>query len=1103
MSKFWTYFLFLAWMSYLLVCGVLLFSRGFLLRRQVQPEVSRCTGNLYCGNFTSGHLTSHGIEGDCVVSPNPLQHFMKEEDLCSTGRARVILLVIDALKYDFAHHHDTQEPKPFENRLTIIKELMQDKPEKARLYKFIADPPTTTMQRLKGLTTGSLPTFIDMGSNFASTEINEDNIIDQLRGKGKKIVFMGDDTWIGLYPRRFEREMPFPSFNVWDLDTVDNGVKRHLQPQMQKKDWDLLIAHFLGVDHCGHRYGPFHSEMSRKLDEMNVVISDIVRSMDNDTVLMVLGDHGMTNTGDHGGDSEAEVTSALFLYSPLGFIPKHWSPKGEIVRQVDIVPTLAVTMGAPIPFSNLGSVIIDALPKTSGSISTPNLLQNWQYALLSLWSNVRQAMTYIETYANRNNEFTPERLQSLHKMFKSISHRISNVVNEEEFLTMARESSDFLASLRNMCEKVWVQFDTTSMTQGLIFSFIVLMAMFLVIEALQGDQRKFTASTTVLTLAYVGLISCAVVCFVLNVIGVIRNFEISFLVSTFAVSFIFLAMILAENANAIFAKWGSTTENKNWLEFSWRIVFLFSLWAMVSNSYVMTESQLLSFFLLSLITISVYSYHVPIEEVISGGIRHKSSKSRFGWLRSQVHPMRLRALMVAFMIALLLRITHQFWKCRDEEAGCVDRQTTNQASEPRKRGEISADPNCLIMLICMGLWVTFTRMWLRSCGNLSGYSFTVLFVRYVPTVLAVCSGGFWVLQGLPGETRSRLFKPWQLQVFPWTIYSLSSFTICSLIFRPLCVFAVNNRSHTKSFSVSRNENPIPQLYNQMKQLMGGVKTSDAGTSLDSNPIVYGLATAYSAAFTVIAVILVPVMGLLLGAIWSPAIVLCASAAAFLLLLISLLRFENALVSLQLLYSSWPTVLCWSLLAQYTFYATGHQATFPSIQWDAAMVGTSGNIATSRFFPGMLVIINTFCSHILMALLLPLVLIAPLTLRVIRPQWAAVAIGDQDLAQGELMIYQREEFSYCSLTTLTAQYIFLQGVRTLACMFSATIHARHLMVWAIFAPKFIFEAVSLIVTLPCVLLSFLFVRRITSCVNSLLNSLDHTDLKSSRSGEPKR
>lgn len=265
--------MFLVWMSYLLVCGVLLFSRGFLLRRQVQPEKSRCTGNLYCANFTSGAQTQpHGVEEDCAVAYNPLQHLIKDEDLCTNGRAKVILIVIDAFKFEFAFHHPTKSPKPFENRLTVMRDLMQEEPENSRLYKFIADPPTTTMQRLKGLTTGSLPTFIDMSSNFASTEINEDNLIDQLLSKGKKAVFMGDDTWVGLYPRRFTREFPFPSFNVWDLDTVDDGIKKHLPSEIQKKDWDLLIAHFLGVDHCGHRYGPFHPEMTRKLDEMNSVI---------------------------------------------------------------------------------------------------------------------------------------------------------------------------------------------------------------------------------------------------------------------------------------------------------------------------------------------------------------------------------------------------------------------------------------------------------------------------------------------------------------------------------------------------------------------------------------------------------------------------------------------------------------------------------------------------------------------------------------------------------------------------------------------------------------------------------------------------------------
>ena len=54
---------------------------------------------------------------------------------------------------------------------------MIKKPKNSRLYRFVADPPTVTMQRLKGLTTGGLPTFIDFKDNFgSSTNIEEDNL---------------------------------------------------------------------------------------------------------------------------------------------------------------------------------------------------------------------------------------------------------------------------------------------------------------------------------------------------------------------------------------------------------------------------------------------------------------------------------------------------------------------------------------------------------------------------------------------------------------------------------------------------------------------------------------------------------------------------------------------------------------------------------------------------------------------------------------------------------------------------------------------------------------------------------------------------------------
>ena len=75
---------------------------------------------------------------------------------------------------------------------------------------------------------------------------------------------MGDDTWETLFPGQFNESYPFPSFNVKDLDTLDDGVLRHIFPALQQSSsWDVLVAHMLGVDHAGHTFGPNHPVRSR------------------------------------------------------------------------------------------------------------------------------------------------------------------------------------------------------------------------------------------------------------------------------------------------------------------------------------------------------------------------------------------------------------------------------------------------------------------------------------------------------------------------------------------------------------------------------------------------------------------------------------------------------------------------------------------------------------------------------------------------------------------------------------------------------------------------------------------------------------------------
>jgi GPI ethanolamine phosphate transferase 3 subunit O len=133
-----------------------------------------------------------------------------------------------------------------------------------------------------------------------------------------------------------------------------------LLKELDDSNFTLLISHVIGVDHAGHTYSASHSEIERKLNDTESLIRDIIDKMDNDTVLLVFGDHGMTDDGNHGGASLNELRSVLFSYTKHGFpVMKHSYKFDEIdlsVKQIDIASIVCHILGVPLPFQNLGII---------------------------------------------------------------------------------------------------------------------------------------------------------------------------------------------------------------------------------------------------------------------------------------------------------------------------------------------------------------------------------------------------------------------------------------------------------------------------------------------------------------------------------------------------------------------------------------------------------------------------------------------------------------------------------------------------------------------------------------------------------------------------
>ena len=143
--------LLILWLFMIFSCSLLLFSKGFLLNRVVVGNFSKCQpnywliDNLWNGVNSEIHIKKPEVGEDCKIKLEP-------------KFKRVIFVVIDGLRYDFLTHKpdlDLKDSLPFENKMIKLHNLLKVEPLNGKLFKFEADPPTTTMQRIKGITTGT------------------------------------------------------------------------------------------------------------------------------------------------------------------------------------------------------------------------------------------------------------------------------------------------------------------------------------------------------------------------------------------------------------------------------------------------------------------------------------------------------------------------------------------------------------------------------------------------------------------------------------------------------------------------------------------------------------------------------------------------------------------------------------------------------------------------------------------------------------------------------------------------------------------------------------------------------------------------------------
>ncbi|ORY43061.1 hypothetical protein BCR33DRAFT_851285 [Rhizoclosmatium globosum] len=1009
------------WIVVLQLVSVLLFGGGFLLSRLELPNISR-------------HPTGDSSEARF---------------------SRAVVVLIDAFRFDFAVSDLTSSNSNhahFRGRLPILGNTLAAEPDNALLFRVRADPPTTTMQRLKALVTGTLPTFVDAGSNFGSSEITEDNLISQMRALNKRMIFMGDDTWTNLFPSQFNESHPFPSFNVQDLHTVDNGCVQHLMPALDRKhEWDFAVAHFLGVDHVGHSFGPDTVPMAEKLTQVNGWLTQIFEKVDDETLVIVLGDHGMDPKGDHGGDSENEVNAALFLYSKQKLWESSGNPRNELNKllksldtmevnfgepyvfldgtrtmpQIDLVPTIASLLNIPIPFGNLGSIIPELffVPSKDSSVSREeNLLSVTR-------KNAIQMHTYLVEYSNQRMaaDFSVASLsvlfdhaESLFSGFWEKRHGQTTFsdVEEEEMKLIYIEYMKFMRKSLMSARRVWARFDVPLIIVGIVtFLTTILFSCFvafiwwrndgeissasMISFLLGGISGGSLASLTTLVKDFVALLPSDEVDSVLT-----PTHEILFLASISAMGAFVVTSLLEIFRKKKIPSFSVTKNSTYWSQ--WFVgLLLLVLWVGVpaSDSFTIYEESvtvhLLQFFGIYMIILAL------------------NAKKQ-----ATINKMLLHS--IIFMA--LVRFSQTSTVCREEKA-----QTCVPTFNAMPNSSVASPTAVLGLLIMIPVVLLSLRKALHDTDSFASTGrFVVSFL--LPAGLSV-SFVYWVIDTLNGyqqfvgpyEETMKSVRVWWAKI-GFLACSISSLYVWGS--EPTCLGSTI-LSHPKSKSSTEKD--------QYRVILGL-----------QNPLGASYLVFLSCAYLVLVMFQKPTGGVMLG-------------VEFLLILqllelFSVLRDEwrewthdgenlntsthqekKEIVQGTNPPSPFGLLFLFSVvlmvLGQQFYFATGHQFTLASIQWELAFVGL---FETSWILGPVIMFLNTFGGPLLALLAIPLLAL-----------WKQRVTGYAETRVGKEL----------GLT-------FLLGLICLGCWgFLATALAghfrRHLMVWSVYAPKFLGVDVGMI------------------------------------------
>lgn len=253
---------------------------------------------------------------------------------------KVVYVLLDGLQGSYAKEH-----------LGYLEHLCEK--QKAAKYEVLGELPSSSRPMYETIFTG-VPVYEHGITNNSICRLSDQqHLFQMLKETGRRSLALAY-YWISeLY-----LSAPFdPMKDVWHVDEAsaiqkgffyyedqfpDNHLYSLASALMCREDYDFVFIHPMNIDDAGHRFGAGSRQYGDAVMQNDKLLSTYLPQWIKAGYRVVVGaDHGMSTGGYHGGNSEEQRKTALYIVDETAVPGFH----SEMLTTLDVAPLLCHMLG--------------------------------------------------------------------------------------------------------------------------------------------------------------------------------------------------------------------------------------------------------------------------------------------------------------------------------------------------------------------------------------------------------------------------------------------------------------------------------------------------------------------------------------------------------------------------------------------------------------------------------------------------------------------------------------------------------------------------------------------------------------------------------------